>query len=148
MNTLYILVAILAGVMFAVQPTINQNVGRSLNHPIQAALVSFAVGTLLLAIINFAFGIKFPAIERLAIVSWWLWLAGGAIGAFVVTVALTIQPRIGAGVWISCFIFGQLVMSILLDNFGWLGLAVHPINSMRLLGAFLLALGGILIAYY
>ena len=148
MNTLYILVAILAGVMFAIQPTINENVGRALNHPIQASFVSFAVGTLLLLVINFAFGIKFPAVDKLTSVSWWFWLAGGAIGAFVVTVALTIQPKIGAGVWISCFIFGQLVMSVLMDNFGWLGLAVHPINPMRLLGVFMLALGGILVAYY
>lgn len=148
MNTLYILVAILAGVMFASQPAINENLGRSLNHPIQASFVSFAVGTLLLLIINFAFGIKFPAVDELTAVSWWLWLAGGAIGAFVVTIALVIQPKIGAGVWISCFIFGQLVMSVLLDNYGWLGLAVHPINPMRLLGAFLLALGSILVAYY
>ena len=119
MNLIYIIVAIIAGLMFAVQPTINENVGRSLNHPIQASFISFLVGTLLLLIINFALGLKLPTVDRLVTVPWWLWLAGGAIGAFVVTVALTIQPKIGAGVWISCFICGQLVMSIILDNY-WL----------------------------
>ena len=148
MNLIYIIMAIVAGLMFAVQPTINENVGRSLNHPIQASFISFLVGTLLLLIINFALGLKFPSTDRLVAVPWWLWLAGGAIGAFVVTVALTIQPKIGAGVWISCFIFGQLVMSIILDNYGWLGLSVHPINPMRAIGAFLLAVGAILVAYY
>ena len=148
MNFIYIVIAVFAGVIFAIQPAINENVGRNLNHPIQASFVSFLVGTLILLAINFALGLKLPSTEKLVAIPWWLWLAGGSIGAFVVTAALTIQPKIGAGVWISCFIFGQLVMSILLDNFGWLGLAVHPINFMRLLGAFLLALGAILVAYY
>ena len=148
MNFIYIIVAIVAGVMFAIQPPINENVGRSLNHPIQASFISFLVGTLILLIINFALGLKLPSTDKLTAIPWWLWLAGGAIGAFVVTVALTIQPKIGAGVWISCFIFGQLVMSILLDNYGWLGLPIHSINPMRLLGAFLLAVGAILVAYY
>ena len=148
MNAIYIIVAILAGVVFAVQPAINQNVGRYLNHPIQASFVSFLVGTLLLLIVNFALGLKFPAVEKITAIPWWLWLGGGAIGAFVVTAALSIQSKIGAGVWISCFIFGQLVMSILLDNYGWFGLTVQPINPMRSLGAFLLAIGAILVAFY
>ena len=148
MNLIYITVAIFAGVIFAVQPAVNENVGRSLNHPIQASFASFLVGTLILLIINFALGLEFPATDKLISIPWWLWLAGGAIGAFVVTVALSIQPKIGAGVWISCFIFGQLVMSILLDHFGWLGLEIHSINPMRALGAFLLAIGAILVAYY
>lgn len=148
MNSIYIIVAILAGVVFAIQPTVNENVGRSLNHPIQASFVSFLVGTVLLLAINLALEIKLPSINKLIAIPWWLWLTGGAIGVFVVTAALTIQPKIGAGVWISCFIFGQLVMSILLDNYGWLGLAIHPINPMRALGALLLAIGAILVAYY
>ena len=148
MNSVYITVAILAGIVFAIQPPINENVGRSLNHPIQASFLSFLVGTLLLLVINFALGLKLPAPEKLVTIPWWLWLGGGAIGAFVVTSALTIQPKIGAGVWISCFIFGQLLMSILLDNYGWFGLSVHPINPMRSLGAFLLAIGAILIARF
>lgn len=148
MQLIYIIVAITAGVAFALQPAINDNVARSLDRPIQASLISFVVGTVLLLIANLAMGVKIPSIDKLSTIPWWLWLAGGTIGAFVVTVALLIQPKIGAGVWISCFIFGQLITSILLDNFGWLGLSTHPINLMRSLGAFLLAVGAILVANY
>lgn len=148
MNLIYIFLAILAGGIFAIQPAINENFGRSVNHPIQASFISFLVGTLILLFINFALGLKFPSPDKMLAIPWWLWLGGGTIGAFVVTAALIIQPKIGAGVWISCFIFGQLVMSILLDNFGWLGLETHPINSMRAMGAFLLAVGAILVAYF
>jgi len=148
MNLIYVVVAVLAGVMFAVQPAVNENVGRSLNHPIQAAFVSFLVGTIILLILNFALGLELPSTEKLVAIPKWLWLSGGAIGAVVVTAAIAIQIKIGAGVWISCFVFGQLVMSMLIDNYGWLGLPIHPINPMRAIGAFLLAIGAILVAVY
>ena len=148
MNLIYILVAILAGVMFAIQPIVNHNVARILERPIQASLISFFVGTVLLLIVNIFLGIKIPSTSKLLAVPWWLYLSGGAIGAFFVTAALIIQPKIGAGGWISGYVVGQLAMSILLDNYGWWGLPTHPINLMRGLGAFLLVIGAILIANY
>ena len=148
MNFFYILVAILAGMLFAIQPIVNHNVARLLNHPIQASLISFFVGTVFLLIVNLSFGIKIPSTDKFLAVPWWLYLSGGAIGAFVVTAALILQPKIGAGGWISGYVLGQLAMSILLDNYGWLGLPTHPINFMRGLGAFLLVVGAILVANY
>lgn len=148
MQYIYVVFAILAGVAFAIQPSVNGKVAQSLNYPLQAALVSFAVGTVMLTGINLLLNSKLPSLGRLFAIPWWLWLGGGAIGAFVVTAALVIQPKIGAGSWISGYLCGQLVMSILLDHFGWLGLEIHPINWMRSLGVFFLALGAILIASY
>lgn len=148
MNFVYILVAILAGVLFAIQPILNHNVARVLDRPIQASLISFFVGTVLLLIVNLSLGIKIPSTNKLLTVPWWLYLSGGAIGAFFVTTALIIQPKIGAGGWISGYVFGQLAMSILLDNYGWLGLPTHPLSFMRGLGAFLLVIGAILVANY
>ena len=148
MNAIFVFIAIFAGIVFAIQPAVNSSVARALNHPIQASLISFFVGTVILAVVHLALGLKVPPTERLLTVPWWLYLSGGAIGAFVVTVALLIQPQVGAGVWISGYVFGQLAISILLDNYGWLNLPVHPFNWMRGLGAFLLVIGAILIANY
>lgn len=148
MQFIYIICAILAGVAFAIQPSVNGKVAQSLNHPLQAALVSFAIGTLVLIFLNLVLRKGLPALERFSTIPWWLWLGGGAIGAFVVTAALVIQPKIGAGRWISCYLCGQLLMSMILDHFGWFGLETHPIGFMRSLGAGLLILGAILIAYY
>ncbi|MEM8832208.1 MAG: DMT family transporter [Cyanobacteria bacterium P01_G01_bin.19] len=148
MNYIYILVAIFAGSIFALQPAINENVARSLNSPIQASLISFSVGTLILFVINIALGIKIPATDKLLAIPWWLWLSGGAIGAFVVTAAIMIQPKIGAGSWVACYVFGQLTMSVLMDRYGLLGLEVHPISVMRSLGVFFLVLGAILVARF
>lgn len=148
MNYVYIAVAVLAGVVFALQPAINENVARSLNSAIQGSLISFSVGTILLIIINVALGLKLPSFDKLQAIPWWLWFSGGAIGVFVVTTAIIIQPKIGAGGWVACYVFGQLTMSVLLDNYGLLGLEIHPINLMRSLGIFFLGIGAILIARY
>ena len=148
MNYFYIAIAILAGGFFALQPPINGSVADKLNSSLLAALISFFVGTVLLVIVNLTIGTKLPPSEKLQAIPWWLWLAGGAIGAFVVSAAIIIQPKIGAGGWVACYIFGQLTMSILLDNYGLLNLEIHPINAMRLIGVFLLAIGAILIASY
>ena len=148
MNYIYIIVAILGGIVFALQPAINENVARSLNHPLQASLISFFVGTVLLIVINVLLRIELPSTEQLLAIPQWMWLSGGAIGSFVVTAAIVVQPKIGAGVWVACYVSGQLTTSILMDNYGWFGLEVHPINIMRSLGVFFLAVGTILIARY
>lgn len=148
MNYIYIAVAIFAGAIFALQPALNENVARNLSSPIQAALISFSVGTIFLLIINFSLGLTFPSITKLQTIPWWLWLSGGAIGVVVVTAAIIIQPKIGAGAWVAWYVFGQLSMSVLMDDNGWLGLEIHPINLMRSIGVFLLVIGAILIARY
>ena len=148
MYYLYVAIAILAGGFFALQPSINSNLARNLHSPLLASLISFSVGTILLLIINLAIGIKLPSINKLQAIPWWLWISGGAIGAFMVTMAIVIQPQIGAAAWVACYVFGQLTMSILIDNYGMLNLDIRPINLMRLIGMFCLAIGAILIARY
>ena len=148
MNYFYIAIAILAGAIFALQPPINSTVARNLNSPLFASFISFLVGTVILLIINLVIGIKLPPVNQLQALPWWIWLSGGAIGAFIVTAAIIIQPKIGAASWVVGYLFGQLTMSILIDNYGLLNLAIHPINVMRLIGVFLLAIGAILIARY
>jgi transporter family-2 protein len=42
---------------------------------------------------------------------------------------------------------GQLVVSMLLDHFGWLGAPTHPLGISRVLGGLCLMLGVVLIRY-
>lgn len=148
MNYFYFLIAILAGAIFALQPPLNASIARTLNNPLLAALVSFSVGTIVLLIINLIIGIKFPPVTKLQTLPWWVWLSGGTIGAFVVSTVIVIQPKIGAASWVACYVFGQLVMSVLIDNYGLLNSSIHPVDFARLLGVFFLAIGAILIACY
>jgi bacterial/archaeal transporter family-2 protein len=61
------------------------------------------------------------------------------------TISVTL-PRLGGTMMITLIITGQLLVGVLIDHFGWLGVAVHPINYSRILGVLLLLAGGYLIA--
>jgi len=54
-------------------------------------------------------------------------------------------PKLGAATTISLIVVGQMLLSLTMDHFGWLGLPVQPISLLRLTGAGLLVLGVILI---
>lgn len=61
------------------------------------------------------------------------------------TIAVTL-PRLGSAAMITLIIIGQLIVGLLIDHFGWLGVTVHPISFSRVLGVVILMLGGYLIA--
>ena len=76
--------------------------------------------------------------------SWYMFLSG----SFGVILYLTLNhtmPRLGATTALALIIIGQLVMGILIDQFGLFGVSVRPVDLTRLVGAGLLIAGGYLI---
>ncbi|MDQ3732092.1 MAG: DMT family transporter, partial [Pseudomonadota bacterium] len=70
----------------------------------------------------------------------WAWI-GGILGAAWVLIAVVAVPKVGAALTIAAVVFGQLLGSLLLDTFGWLGAPRIPLNSWRVAGAALLFIG-------
>ncbi len=132
-----LLTAVVGGVL-ALQAPINAGLGRATGQ-LPAALVSFAVGTLLLAVIvglsGDAAGLGSTFEVR------WYYLIGGALGAAYVTVALIAVRSIGAGGVAAATITGQLVAAVVIDRLGILGLDRTPINATRIAGVVLLLAG-------
>ena len=54
-------------------------------------------------------------------------------------------PRIGVALAFSLAIGGQMLVTLLIDNFGWFGVPEKPINLWRVLGAAFITVGIILI---
>jgi transporter family-2 protein len=54
-------------------------------------------------------------------------------------------PRIGVALAFSLAIGGQMLVTLLIDHFGWLGVPEKPINLWRVFGAALITVGVILI---
>jgi bacterial/archaeal transporter family-2 protein len=75
---------------------------------------------------------------------WYMLLSGGFGLILYLTISVTL-PRLGGTLMISLIIIGQLLIGLLVDNFGWLGVTVHPINLARIAGIILLIAGGYLI---
>jgi transporter family-2 protein len=144
-NYFFIFLAILAGIAMPTQATVNSRLAESVNHnPILAAFISFAVGTVALFIYIVLTGIplnQLAAAKDAPPIAW----IGGFLGAFFVSVMATVVPRIGVALAFSLAIGGQMLVTLLIDHFGWLGVPEKPINLWRVLGAALITVGVILI---
>lgn len=136
-----ILIALAVGCLFGIQPSVNANLGIAVQHPLQAALISFGTGTLIIAFCCMATG-NFPPhfTTTPSQIPIWMWM-GGTIGAVVVTSSLIIVPRMGSLPWFAAMITGQVIAATVLDHFGWLGNPRVTASPMRLIGAGLLLAG-------
>jgi transporter family-2 protein len=124
----------------SVQAPTNGILARAGGSPITAALISFAVGTAVLAVVWVASGNR-PGAGAFAKLPPYAWF-GGLYGAFFVAVAAFAAPRIGLASLITIGIAGQLITSVVLDHFGLLGLPRSPAGLIKLAGV-ALVLGGV-----
>lgn len=139
---LAVFVTACVGGLIALQPAINAGLGRATGS-LAAALVSFGVGTLLLAAIVALSG-QGDGLGAVTDVPWY-YLLGGVLGAAYVFTALVTVSSIGAGGVAAATITGQLTASIVLDRLGVLGLEQTPITLERVIGVALLLVGTFLI---
>ena len=139
-----LLLAVLVGALLPVQTGVNAELRRSLGHPIATALVSFGVGTVGLLATILWLRIPVPLAAAWSQTAWWQW-TGGLIGAIYIAGVVVLAPRLGAGTLVAAIVGGQMVASLLLDHFGWVGFPEHPVSALRLLGAALVILGVALI---
>jgi bacterial/archaeal transporter family-2 protein len=142
-RTLAVLLAAGAGCLVGMQAPINSRLGKSVGS-VQAATVSFLVGTLVLLLavtfVNGGFG-NFANTLR---APWWA-LLGGLCGAVFVTIAIVTVRTLGASGLAAAVITGQLAVSVAIDRFGLLGIAKQPVGAPRVLGLVLLVLGVVLV---
>jgi transporter family-2 protein len=139
---LAVLIMAAVGGCIALQAPINAGLGRATGS-FAAALISFAVGTLLLATIVVVSG-KAAGVGEATNVEWY-YLLGGALGAAYVFWALVLVDEIGAGGVAAATITGQLTLSVVLDRLGVLGLEETPLTAARLIGVALLLAGTYLV---
>ena len=131
-----------AGGLVALQAPINAGLGKATGG-LPAALVSFSVGSALLAAIVVLSG-KAGGLASTFDVSWY-YLLGGLLGAAYVTTALLAVSAIGAGGVAAATITGQLIASVAIDRLGLFGLEQTSLDPGRVAGVVLLLVGTVLI---
>jgi bacterial/archaeal transporter family-2 protein len=136
----YLLFAFAAGAVLPFQAGINAELADWLNSPVRAAFVSFAGGTLLLAVAAALVFRPMPSAGRLGNAPWWVWL-GGALGAFFVLGSIVSAPKLGAATLVALVVAGQALASLIVDNFGWVGFEPKDITAGRLVGLALVGAG-------
>jgi transporter family-2 protein len=138
-RALAVILAAGAGVLVGMQAPINARLGRAVGS-IQAASISFIVGTVALVTISVVSSGGIGTFGGLSRPPWWAFI-GGLLGATYVTVAILTVRTLGASGLTAAVITGQLVVSVAIDRFGLLGIARQPIGLQRIIGLVLLVAG-------
>jgi len=137
--------SIVIGFSLASQAGVNAQLRVALHSPIQAAFISFLIGTIVLGSIAFVQGGSWFKPNSLATIPWWAWL-GGLFGAFNIAMSVFLAPKLGAMVLAISIVCGQIIASLALDQNGWLGYPKIDITPSRIIGALFVIAGMLLIA--
>src|SRR5918912_1462683 len=141
-------IAILSGMLMVLQSVCNGMLEKIIDRPVTVAVISLGVGISMLLIVGFVFGqLGFPISGRPLHGPWWAWV-GGLCGALALLSQPIVVPRLGAGMYIGLSVTASTVLSVVLDHFGWLGLAEHPAGIGRVLGCALMVIGIGLVSLY
>ncbi len=142
----FVLLALAAGAALPVQAGINAKLATFVGGPLRASMISFAVGTVALAIVALVATRGLVSTARGGDIPWWGWL-GGAVGAGYVASVVAAAPRLGALNLFAAVIFGQLFCSVVLDHFGVL-YKEQAISPGRIAGVVLLAAGVAMVRFF
>lgn len=139
---LVFLTLLMAGAATALQGPTNAKLVTAVGSPLNAAFVSFAVGTVALGLLALALQTR-PDVGAMKALPWWAWMGGLYGCAFVVSAAWGV-PRLGVATTITVMIAGQLLLSLALDHFGALGVEKQPLSLDRIAGV-ALVIGGVVL---
>jgi transporter family-2 protein len=138
---------ILGGALQSCGAAMNGQLNKYVSNPWLASAISFALITFFFAGAFLIIPHPLPTAKDLAALPWWA-VIGGLVGAVQVYAGLTLVNKVGAGPFVGLTVTAALLMSLVIDHFGWFRMAHHPINIWRALGGALLVGGVTLIAKF
>lgn len=139
--------ALVAGALITVQAGANSQLKQSFGAPMPALLVNYVLGFGAVLAYALVTRVSWPAASKIASAPWWAWL-GGLAGAVYGVAAILLARSLGAATLMALAVTGQLLCSVLLDHFGWVGFEVHPAGWGRIIGCLLMVAGFALIARF
>ena len=142
-SLLAVLAVVLGGAATALQAPTNARMMGAVGSPVNAAFVSFAVGTAALGILAVVLQVR-PDIAASRALPWYAWV-GGLYGAIFVVAAAWGVPRLGVATTIILMVAGQLLLSVVLDHFGAMGMPKQPISLGRIAGVAMVIAGVLMV---
>ena len=123
-----VVLAIIGGAALSVQAALNGRLGSNVGV-FKSAFLTFSVGAVVTALLIFFFEPK-HAVTLLDVPKWQL--LGALCGVPYIVIMVVAVQRIGTAVATVAVIFGQLSMSVLIDNFGWFGNEAISLSVSRM----------------
>ena len=131
------------GALLAVQAAANVQLSTATGSPFGASTLQLGIGaSLLLAAAAIAGSLDaFDALDRAD--PWQL--MGGLGSAVYITSGILLFPRLGAVLTVGLWISGQMLTSLVLDGFGWLGVEAEAPGLPEIAGGIAVLIGAALI---
>ncbi|MFC4652011.1 DMT family transporter [Lactococcus nasutitermitis] len=138
--------AVIVGGLSAIQQAINGHLGTLLHNPSQASFVSFFLGFLAIFLVALIVDRRLPKFSELKKAKVWNGF-GGILGALFVLTTVLAVPQIGAGLTIMMALIGQIVGSMLVQQFGWWRSLRYNIQRFQVIGVLVMLLGIVFIKF-
>ncbi len=138
-SLLYLSMAALAGLMMALQGSLNSVLGKKIGLLEATFIVHVTASIILIILLLFNLGKGDFTLWRQ--VPWYLYL-GGFFGVIITYGVVISIPRLGVAVATTAIITAQVLTAEIIDNFGFFGLERIPFTWLKFLGVILLA-GGV-----
>jgi transporter family-2 protein len=133
MQILAIPFLLFVGALLSVQAGANVQLSTATRSPLGASALQLSLGATLLLGLTALVG-TLGAFDLIGDVEPWH-LVGGLGSAVYITAGILLFPRLGAVVTVGLFIAGQMLVSLLLDVTGWLGVDEQALDVAAVAGA-------------
>jgi transporter family-2 protein len=142
-----VLFAFLAGALQPIQAALNSQFAQRGATILWAASISAGVTSLTLAASALLiWRLPLPSLHLFASLPTLLW-TGGILGAVILGMMTVVVPRLGAAMMFTCFLAGIIASSLVLDQYGALGLPQQSLTVGRAVGAGLVLVAVILVRF-
>lgn len=141
------LCGVLIGTTLAAETAINSRLRHFVISPFLASIISFIVGTIFLIAVLLLTGgsLTFPH-SVIQDNPWWLW-TGGLWGTIYMTANILLFPILGAVQTSVLPIMGQIIMGIIIDQFGLFYSPQHSLTIITGIGMVLVIVGVLTTTY-
>ncbi len=139
-NLLSLLLALISGVLMAVQGSLNTTLSKAIGL-LETTFIVHITGTILLMILLFILRMGRGNLYALPEAPWYAYL-GGVIGVGIIYLVAASIPEVGVANATTAIIIGQVLTAIIIDHFGAFGLEKMPYGWSQFLGLTLLVIGG------
>lgn len=137
---------IVAGIMSPLQAACTSALNKAIERPFMVGIIS-VIGTATVTILGSLLLGQLGFGGKAGQAPWWAWLGGLAGSVFLLTQPIA-APKVGAGQFIAITVTAGMVVSIAIDNYGWLGFQQHTATLWRLVGAGLMIIGVIFVGIF
>ena len=136
----WIVIVVCSGMLIPIQAGFNAAFKKGTQNALLAGGWNTLLATLLFITALFIVRKPLPSLAMVTSLPWWAYL-GGFCGATYVLVSLLSVPKLGAILLIVCLTAGQLIASVLIDHFGWVGYDIRPLTLSRICGVLCMIVG-------